>query len=109
MSNDSLLTFDESTFEALVLNDPGVVVVDFWAEWCGPCRALSPLMAELATEWEGRAKIGKLNIDENGALAVSYGVMSIPTVLVFKNGEEVERMVGLRGKAALEEMIAPHL
>ncbi|MFB1003112.1 MAG: thioredoxin, partial [Bacteroidia bacterium] len=84
------LEFSDSNFEQEVLNSDTPVLVDFWAEWCGPCRMIGPLVEELATEYEGKAKIGKMNIDNNPGTPMKYGVRSIPTLLVFKNGEVVD-------------------
>ena len=79
----------------------GVVLVDFYADWCGPCNAMSPVIEELAKELEGKAKVGKINVGENSDIAVEYNVMSIPTLIVFKNGKEEKRLVGLRNKEEL--------
>lgn len=97
--------FTDGNFEAEVLKSEIPVLVDFWAPWCGPCRQLSPLVEELAGENDGTAKIGKLNIDDNKNTAQQYSVMSIPTLLIFKGGEVVERFVGVQPKNRLQEAI----
>ncbi|MDN4754394.1 thioredoxin [Porphyromonadaceae bacterium W3.11] len=81
------------------------MVIDFWAPWCGPCRMITPIIEELAGEYEGRVKIGKLNVDENNDTSVEYGVRNIPTILFIKNGEVVERKVGAQSKASIVEAI----
>ena len=90
----SLKHFTRETFEK-ELNGGALMLVDFWAEWCGPCRMLGPVIEGLADEYEGRAVIGKVNVDEEGELAMRYGVMNIPTVILFKNGREIDRKVGV--------------
>lgn len=79
----------------------GVTLIDFWAEWCGPCKMIGPLIEELAGEYDGRANVGKINIDDEGDLAVRFGVQSIPTLLILKNGEEAQRFIGVTKKADL--------
>ena len=101
----ALQQFDDSNFEAEVLKSSEPVLVDFWAPWCGPCRQIGPLVEELAGENTGSVKIGKLNVDEAPGAAQNYGVSSIPTIMVFKNGEVVERFVGVQPKARLQEAI----
>jgi thioredoxin 1 len=91
-------------FKELVNGDKPLVV-DFWAEWCGPCRMISPYVEELAREYEGRAIVGKVNVDENDELASEFGIRSIPTLLFFKNGELVDKHVGAASKAVLEEKL----
>ncbi len=98
------LTFTDSNFQEEVLKSDSPVVVDFWAPWCGPCRIVSPLIEELATEYAGKVKIGKMNVDENHT-ATHYGIMSIPSVLIFKNGQPVKTMVGAQGKEAYKKSI----
>ena len=103
------MTFSPSNFEAEVLKGSGVVLVDFWAPWCAPCRMLAPVIEELAHDFEGRAKVGKMNVDEAGAIAQQFNIMSIPTLIIFKDGQPVDMVVGLQSKAALAEKISKHL
>ena len=95
----------DATFEELVLNSDKPVVVDFWAAWCGPCRMVGPIIDELASEYEGKAIIGKVDVDSNQQYAAQYGVRNIPTVLVFKGGEIVNRQVGVAAKNVYAEAI----
>lgn len=94
--------FTDATFEAEVLNSDIPVLVDFYADWCGPCKMVGPIVEQLATEYEGKVKIGKIDVDAQQATAQKYRVMSIPTLLVFKGGEVVDTIVGAVPKAALE-------
>ena len=94
----------DANFEAEVLNSDQPVVLDFWAEWCGPCRAISPILKQLADDYEGKLKVLKMNIDENPQTPGRYGVRAIPTVLAFQNGQVVEQLTGARPKAAFQEM-----
>jgi len=106
----NIVELTESNFESEVLESSVPVVVDFWAEWCGPCRALAPVIADLAKSVEGRAKVAKLDIDSAQGLAVKYGVNAIPTVLIFKGGEPEKRFVGFTEldelQAAVDEVIS---
>ena len=95
----------DSDFEAEVLKSAEPVVVDFWAEWCGPCRMIAPALEEIAGTMNGKVKIVKLNVDENPATAAKYGIMSIPTLMLFKNGEQASRQVGVVPKQKLEQWI----
>lgn len=95
------IKFDSENFEKEVLKSEKPVLVDFYADWCGPCNAMAPVIEELATELDGKAKIGKINVDDNPDIAVEYNVMSIPTLIIFKNGKEEKRLVGLRDKEEL--------
>lgn len=97
--------FTDSNWEQEVLGSEQPVLVDFWAEWCGPCRMIGPLVEELSTEYEGKASIGKLNVDENPGVASKYGIRSIPTLLVFKGGEVVDKIVGAVPKTMLAQKI----
>ena len=105
MANEFVKVFTEENFEQEVLKSEKPVLVDFWASWCGPCRMVSPLIDQLAEEFDGRAVVGKVNVDEQAPLAIRYNVMTIPTVIVFKNGEIVEQVSGAYPKAYFEEML----
>ena len=100
-----VLEFDDSNFEAEVLNSETPVVVDFSATWCGPCQQLSPIIDQLAGDYEGRVKVGKVDIDNAQSTAATYGIMSVPTVLYFKGREKVDQDVGVYPKAAYQEKI----
>lgn len=105
----SISQLTEATFAEEVNAAPEAVLVDFWAEWCGPCKTIAPVLEELAVEQAGRLKIAKVDVDDNQGLARQFGVQSIPTMIVFKDGAEVHRMVGARGKAQLLEDIDAYL
>ena len=98
-----IINGNESEFNNLVSN--GIVLVDFYATWCGPCKMMAPIVEELATELDGKVKVGKINVDENSDIAVEYNVMSIPTLIVFKNGKEEKRLVGVRDKEELLRLL----
>jgi thioredoxin 1 len=95
----------DDTFDSEVLKASGPVVVDFWAEWCGPCKMIGPVLDEIAGAMEGKVKIVKLNVDESPATAQKYGIMSIPTLMIFKNGEMASRQIGAAPRAKLEQWI----
>lgn len=99
----------DGNFEELVVKSGKVALLDFWAEWCGPCRMLTPIVADLHKEYEGRAIIGKVNVDDNAAITAKFGIRNIPTILVFKNGEVVDKIVGTTSKAKLAEILDKHL
>ena len=100
--------FDLKSFEA-ELNSGKLMMVDFWASWCGPCRMIAPVIDDLAKKYEGKAVIGKVNVDEEQELAIRYGVMSIPTVVFFKNGQEIARKVGVRPAKEFSDLLDSNL
>jgi len=103
------IVVNDDTFEAAVLKADLPTLVDFWAVWCGPCKMIAPVLEEIAAEHEGKLVVAKLDVDHNNASAIKYGVMSIPTLILFKGGEQVERLVGFMPKATLLAKLAPHL
>lgn len=100
--------FDAASFETAIAGELPVLV-DFWATWCGPCRMIAPVIEEIAAEFDGKAVVGKVDVDAEPGLAQRFGVMSIPTLIVFKNGKAVEQAVGARGKADVAAMLSRHL
>lgn len=102
----NILSLSDATFDETVKSSDTPVVVDFWAEWCGPCKMIGPALEEIASEHDGRLRIAKLNVDDNPATTRRYDVMSIPTLLVFRDGEPVKRLVGAKGKGQLLQDLA---
>jgi thioredoxin len=109
MAGDNILEFSDQNFEQEVLKSDKPVLVDFWAEWCAPCRMIAPAVEEIAGEYAGRAKVGKLNVDENGSVTSRYNIRSIPTLLIFKNGEIKDQLVGTTSKANLAKLLDKNL
>ena len=103
---DEILTLSDSTFDETIAGADTPVLVDFWAEWCGPCKMIAPTLAEIASEQKGKLAIGKLNVDDNPDTARRFDVMSIPTLLLFKDGQQVKRLVGAKGKGQLLQDLA---
>ena len=108
MASDNIIELTEDNFQSQ-LEDGRPLLVDFWAEWCGPCRMVGPTLEELASEYEGKVRIGKLNVDQNRELSMQFKVQSIPTFLMFKGGEVADRMMGAMPKAAFEKFINKNL
>jgi len=109
MASDKVTTFTDGNFDTDVLQAATPVLVDFWAEWCGPCRALGPTIDAIAGDYAGRVSVGKLNVDENPGITVKYMVRGIPTVMLFKGGQVVEQIVGLADKAEFKKALDKHL
>jgi thioredoxin 1 len=109
MAGDNILEFSDQNFEQEVLKSDKPVLVDFWAEWCAPCRMIAPAVEEIAGLYAGRAKVGKLNVDENGSVTSRYNIRSIPTLLIFKNGEIKDQLVGTTSKANLAKLLDKNL
>ena len=107
--SEHVMEFTDANFAAEVEGGAGVTVVDFWAPWCGPCRFVGPVIEQLAAEYEGRVRVGKLNVDENPQTAARYGIRSIPTIGIFKDGEPVDGVVGAAPKATLAAALEKQL
>ena len=107
--SDKIANLTTDTFKTTIASATTPVLVDFWAPWCGPCKAIAPILEELANELDGKIKIAKVNIDENDAIAVEYGIRAIPTMLLFKNGQVAEQIVGMMPKAALKAKVSANL
>jgi thioredoxin 1 len=105
MASQDVMTFTDDNFQGEVLGASEPVLVDFWAAWCGPCRALAPLVDQLAAEYKGKLKVGKFDVDANPNVTLKYSVLSIPTLLIFKNGQVAETIVGAVPKARLDAMV----
>ena len=103
--SDAILNFSDEDFNTEVLNSDKPVLVDFWAEWCGACKMITPVLEEVAGDYSEKMKIGKINVDDSKDIAVNYGIMSIPTLIIFKNGEEAERIVGYASKDDLKKTL----
>lgn len=108
MAGANVKTFTTANWNDDVLNSEKPVLVDFWAAWCSPCRMVAPIVEELSDEYAGRVTVGKLNVDEHGPVASQYGIMSIPTLGVFKGGKMVDKIIGFRSKADLVKMLNAH-
>jgi thioredoxin 1 len=109
MASENTLTFTDAEFDQDVLSSDVPVLVDFWAEWCGPCRMMAPTVDAIADQYTGKVKVGKLNVDQNGGTAQRYNIRGIPTILLFKGGQVVEQRVGAIGKTDVEKMIEGHV
>jgi thioredoxin 1 len=103
------LEITDQTFQEIVLGSDKPVLVDFWATWCGPCRMLGPIVEEVAKDFEGKAIVGKVDVDNNQQVSLDYGIRNIPTVLIFKNGEVVDKIVGVAQKGVIAEKLSAHL
>lgn len=102
---ENIIELTTSKWETEVLNSKGIVMVDFWAPWCGPCRIIAPTIEEIAKEYEGKIKVGKLNTDENPEIATRYGIMGIPTIMFFKDGQKVDQIVGVVPKSTIKSRL----
>jgi len=109
MAGQNIKVLSDGTWDAEVVNSGVPVLVDFWAEWCGPCRMMAPTVEAIAEQYAGRVKVGKLNVDENGGTAMRYAIRSIPTLLLFKDGQVVDQRIGAIGKTEVQKLIEAHL
>ncbi|HZI95113.1 MAG TPA: thioredoxin [Patescibacteria group bacterium] len=108
--SENIIVLNDANFETeVVKTDDGPILVDFWATWCGPCRMVAPILEKLATELKGKARIGKVDVDCNPATAAKFGIRSIPTLLLFKNGKPVDQIIGAQPREAISAMINRHL
>jgi len=106
MAGEEIVQISDSSFESEVLGSDVPVLVDFWAPWCGPCRILAPLVEEIATSYAGRLKVAKVNVDDNQETAIRYGIRSIPTLIVFKDGKALDQLIGAVPKSEIEKLVS---
>ncbi|MGH7850321.1 MAG: thioredoxin [Thermodesulfobacteriota bacterium] len=109
MAANGIIVLSDSNFDAEVLKSDVPVLVDFWAPWCGPCRAIAPVVEEISSSYQGRLKVGKLNVDENQQTTMKFGIRSIPTLIVFKGGQAVEQIIGAVPKGEIERVVGKTL
>ncbi|MCK5710786.1 MAG: thioredoxin [Deltaproteobacteria bacterium] len=109
MASDAIIVLSDSTFESEVVNSDVPVLVDFWAPWCGPCRAVAPIVEEISSSYEGKIKVGKMNVDENQSTTMKFGIRSIPTLIMFKGGEAVDQIIGAVPKGEIERVVEKSL
>jgi thioredoxin 1 len=109
MASEHVQTFTDDNFEQTVLQSSSPVLVDFWAEWCGPCRMIAPSIEAIASELQGKAVIGKMNVDDNPLVPGRYGIRSIPSLLIFKGGQQVDGMVGAADKSRIKALVEKHI
>ena len=102
---ENVIEFSDQSFDSSVLESDVPVLVDFWAAWCGPCKAIAPIIEEIANDYDGKVKVGKVDVDNNNQVAMKYGIRSIPTLLLFKSGEVVDQVIGNVGKESIESML----
>ncbi len=102
---ENVIEFSDQSFDSSVLESDVPVLVDFWAVWCGPCKAIAPIIEEIANDYDGKVKVGKVDVDNNNQVAMKYGIRSIPTLLLFKGGEVVDQVIGNVGKESIESML----
>ena len=106
---DNVIEFSDQNFDSEVLESKTPVLVDFWAVWCGPCKAIAPIIEEIANDFNGKVSVGKVDVDNNNQVAMKYGIRSIPTLLLFNNGEVVDQVIGNVGKESIESMLSKAL
>jgi len=109
MAIDAIIEISDSNFESEVVNSDVPVLVDFWAPWCGPCRAIAPMVEEISSSYEGKIKVGKMNVDENQSTTMKFGIRSIPTLIMFKGGEAVDQIIGAVPKGEIEKVVQKSL
>ena len=109
MASDGIIEVSDANFESEVVNSDVPVLVDFWAPWCGPCRAIAPMVEEISASYAGKIKVGKMNVDENQSTTMKFGIRSIPTLIMFKGGEAVDQIIGAVPKSEIEQVVEKSL